>query len=138
MTRGIDCNNYLNLAFDPDALPWNGQVFPTKDSRGFLSTFTTVRYGVRAAVKQIWINRDKHGCDTIAKMIDRWAPPDTNDTGAYTSFIASKLGVGANIPVDFHNIQFLKTFIQAVAAYEQGCECLDDTTAEAAIVLALA
>jgi len=138
MTRGIDCNNYLNLACFPSEPVWNGETRPTKDPQGFLATFITPRFGIRAAVKQIWANQERHGCDTVAKMIARWAPPSSNDTGAYTSFIAHKLDVDPNAPADFHDPQFLKNFIQAVASFEQGCYCLDDATAQSGIVLAMA
>ena len=63
---------------------WKGQ---TESRKGFCC-FDSISNCVRAALKLLLVNYPKHGANTIAQCIRRWAPPeDHNDTEAYISYV---------------------------------------------------
>jgi len=88
-------------------------------SDGRLAIFPTPEAGFTAMSKLLDSYQNKHGLNTVAGILNRWAPPnvDNNSTGAYTQFVASRLGIDPNqpIPPDKRN-----ELMQAMAHYEAG------------------
>lgn len=78
-TRGARNNNWLNIR--RNKVVWMGMVLDGED-KSFCS-FETVFWGLRAALVLLRTYYDKYGCDTIRKVIERWAPPSENDTNRY-------------------------------------------------------
>ncbi|MDR1027700.1 MAG: hypothetical protein LBL46_04770 [Rickettsiales bacterium] len=60
---------------------WNYGVFPTEEA------------GQKAL--EDWLN--KHGNETVSEAMNRYAPPEDNDTGAYREHLASKLDIDQHI-----------------------------------------
>ena len=86
-------NNPLNIRTSNDT--WVG----AKGSNAGFVKFSNPEYGVRAAAKNLYTSQEKHGNNSIADIITRWAPPgppDYNKTDAYIAKVASDLGVDAN------------------------------------------
>lgn len=77
-TRGIRNNNPLNIRIGNK---WKGLKTPNTD--GAFDQFISLPWGYRAAfvILKNYINR--HKCDTVEKIITRWAPSNENDTKAY-------------------------------------------------------
>lgn len=91
--RNVRNNNPGNLKASPFTKKLPG--FTGVDPDGF-ATFESPQAGAnaQAALLKNYMNR---GFNTVSKIISRWAPPgDHNDTSAYVSTVAGKLGVNPN------------------------------------------
>lgn len=73
--RGIRNNNPGNLRHGE---AWLG-LAPVQDDQNFC-TFTEMHFGVRALLKTLRTYVERRGCDTVRKIITRWAPENENDT----------------------------------------------------------
>lgn len=95
--RGIRNNNPLNIR--RGKTPWLGEVdhldvVNTKGESGAarfydksFCQFSDVKYGYRAAFKLIKKYIEVYECDTIRKIINRWAPPTENNTSNYVKHV---------------------------------------------------
>lgn len=74
-------------------------------------------YGVMSKVLDTYQN--KHGLNTVAGIVNRWAPSsvDNNSTGTYTQKVAAALGVDPNAPLSPEQRPAL---MRAMASYESG------------------
>lgn len=84
--RGIRNNNPGNLRHGED---WLG-LAPVQDDQNFC-TFTEMHFGVRALLKTLRTYVEKRGCDTVSKIITRWAPENENDTASYVLHVAKAI-----------------------------------------------
>ena len=129
-TRGMNCLNPINLKLFPSLEPWDGEVRPTTDPKGILCTFSSLSYGLRAGALNFQAYQDKDGCGTLRLLIARQAPPrfvdpqDANNTTNYISFVQACLGCGIDDPINLHDKTILAPFLQAVAHFEQGFQCI--------------
>lgn len=94
--RGIRNNNPLNI--ERTATQWIGMA-PYQADQRFI-TFDSPAYGIRAAARILKTYETKHGLNTVAGIINRWAPPIENDSGAYIEHVAKYLGVAPNEQID--------------------------------------
>jgi len=125
MTRGIRNNNPLNLRCSSSA--WKGKGTPPcplgkgeieKDPE--FEQFVSMEYGFRAAILTIETYIIKHGCNTIRKIINRWAPAsDGNNTNQYINHVCHITGIGGNEPLSNHDPR-LKSIVAAMAQVECG------------------
>lgn len=69
-------------------------------SEGY-AVFESVELGVRAATRQIKLYMLRDGLRTVRAIAERWAPDHENPTDAYVSFLAARLGRGADQVLDF-------------------------------------
>ena len=107
-TRGYLNNNPGNM--DRGEPPWNGEVrqvaLCTNDiqraelTHGRFCVFVDAEHGIRAMAKNLMAYRDRLGCKSVRDYINRWAPPNENNTEAYINNVARSLGVGPDDPVD--------------------------------------
>jgi hypothetical protein len=87
MPRGLRNNNPLNIRHSADH--FQGEIAGTDKS---FKTFSSLAYGYRAAFV-ILGTYFSQGCNTIEKIISRWAPPAENDTESYISQVERYSGV---------------------------------------------
>jgi hypothetical protein len=122
-TVGFRNNNPGNLVY-LSARPFNGQI---GNSNGY-GVYDTLSNGVRALGKQLdnYINA---GLLTVAQIITKWAPPDENDTGAYITDVASRMGVDANDPLAWPGDK--PDLANAIIIHENGSNPLSDTDLQA-------
>ena len=105
---------------------WQGMAEVQTDSR--FVTFTDPVFGIRALAKVLLSYYRKHHLYTVHAIIDRWAPPSENNTGAYINHVASELGVGIDAPVDLEDPGMLEALVKAIIEHENGhCAYGDDT-----------
>lgn len=80
--------------------------------------FKDVSYGCRALAVDL-SNKIKNGYNTIAEIINRYAPPSENDTQAYINAVASSMGLNQDevIPYDMDHLSEL---MRAIIDHEQG------------------
>lgn len=111
LPRGIRNNNPLNL-----------KTRGTKGQDGPFAVYNTQDEGIAAADRNLQAYSTKHGLNTVAGIVNRWAPPnaDGNHTAAYTAHVASRMGVDPNGRLDMVNPQTRKALIGAMGEFENG------------------
>ncbi|WP_211860899.1 structural protein [Neoroseomonas soli] len=114
-TRGYRNRNPGNIEHVP-ANKWQGLAEPPSDGR--FCRFVSHEHGIRALAALLTTYHDRHGLRTVRRIIDRWAPPRENDTGAYVAVVAGRVGVGADDPVDLHRHDQLRPMVEAIIAHE--------------------
>lgn len=112
-TRGIRNNNIGNIRVSKDQ--WEGA---TGDDGSFV-TFDTPDSGVRALAKNL-MSYGRQGYDSIEKIINRWAPPNENDTQAYIDSVVSATGIPATQSIDLTNPDVLASLSEAIGYHETG------------------
>lgn len=87
--------------------------------------FETMAYGCRALIKTLITYHCRHGLNTVAGMIRRWAPPNENDTAAYSRAVAAGIGHPEHQRLDFEDDPMLYVLIAAqIAKHENGTDAL--------------
>lgn len=104
ITRGIRNNNPLNIRIGNN---WKGLKKPNTD--GAFDQFVSIYYGYRAAFILLRNYITKHKCNTIAKIIARWAPRNENDTDSYINVVCKKTGFKPDeiIKPEYHDLSKL-------------------------------
>ena len=90
-TRGIRNNNPLNIRYNK-ANRWKGKVLEKHDPH--FEEFVAMEYGFRAALVMMDNYIKHHHCNTIEKIVTRWAPPSENNTASYIGHICRMTGLG--------------------------------------------
>ena len=65
---------------------------------GRFCVFTDAQHGIRAMALNLRAYHDRLGCRTIRDYINRWAPPNENNTEGYIARVANTLGISADVP----------------------------------------
>ena len=117
LPRGYRNNNPLNIDYKTFNA-WKGKVLPNTDGR--FEQFENLAYGYRAALVLLRNYIKKYGCNTIAKIIARWAPENENNTSGYISRVCEMLGLPANTPVSVNNKELLCAMAYAMSIVENG------------------
>lgn len=112
-TRGIRNNNPGNIRVSKDQ--WEGM---TGDDGAFV-TFDSPESGVRALGKNL-LSYGHQGYDSIEKIINRWAPPNENDTQAYIDSVVAATGIPATQSLDLSDPDTLSSLAQAISFHETG------------------
>ena len=117
--RGIRNNNFGNLQALPRGQMWDGQT--GVDPAGY-AVFATPEAGMKAAQTNLNTYATKHGINTVAGVISRWAPQGAagNNTGNYISFVANQLGVKPDQPLDMSNPQVQQGILGGIFQFENG------------------
>lgn len=111
--RGIRNNNPGNI--ERSGVSWKGMAADQSSDSRFV-VFSSPEYGIRAMAR-VLKNYMAQGYDTVQEIINRWAPPIENDTGAYVRAVASHLGVDPKAPIGTAHIPAL---IEAIIQHENG------------------
>lgn len=94
VVRCIRNNNPLNIRRSTEK--WIGLCEKQTDKD--FCQFKTMEYGWRAAFRLLTTYYEKYECNTIKKLITRWAPPCENPTAAYIQYVETS----TDIRRDFH------------------------------------
>jgi len=113
-TRGLRNNNPGNIRHGDN---WQGMAKVQNDA-SFI-TFVSPVYGIRAIAKIIGNYKAKYGLDTIAGIINRWAPPSENDTQAYIDDVSQSVGIGPDMPLQHSDMTAL---VSAIIKHENGVQ----------------
>jgi len=115
--RSVRSNNPGNI--ESNSTAWVGK---TGDDGRFV-TFATPAHGVRAMGKTLETYQNKHGLTTVNDMINRWAPPNENNTTNYANFVAQRMGVDPNQSIDLsENPELAEKMVTAMIRMEGGPE----------------
>lgn len=116
LPRGLRNNNPGNIEDGAFAKSQPGY----KGSDGRFAIFETADAGqaAQAALLQSYGSR---GINTISAAVNRWAPKsDGNDSTAYANYVASRLGVSADTPIDLTNPKNARALATVMAEFENG------------------
>lgn len=116
LPRGIRNNNPGNIR--KSHAVWQG-LRKIQDDPEFCQ-FETPTDGIRCIMKIIMSYGRNHGLNTVRQIINRWAPPNENDTGAYINAVCDSLGVAADDVIDTEKSGVLVALARAIVRHENG------------------
>lgn len=125
MTRGMDCNNPMNLE-TTSLFRWKGELRPTVDPEEVLCDFVSTFFGIRAGALDLYNQQILHGLKTWREIINKYAPPSENDTEAYIQAVCKATDVRADDVIDLSDPAFLVKAVHAVIHQEQGKDPFND------------
>lgn len=117
LPRGIRNNNPGNIDYS-ERYRWQGLDAPPSDGR--FCRFKSAADGIRALARTLITYQKKHGINTIRGIINRWAPPVENDTGAYVNQVAKACGLAADQALDVETYDHLAPIVKAIINHENG------------------
>ena len=125
-TRGYLNNNPGNM--DRGEQPWNGEIrdMPLCQNdiqrmeltHGRFCVFESAVMGIRAMAKNLLAYHDRLGCDTVREYIERWAPPNENNTEAYVTHVASRLACSPDEPIEIRDPKVMAAVIDGIIRVE--------------------
>jgi len=118
-SRGYRNRNPGNIDWSP-ANPWQGQVGKEDGPNGRFAVFESHEFGIRALASLLIRYQDRHGLNTIAAILHRWAPGSENNTGAYIAAVARATGFAPDQRLDLHTHAHLRPLVEAIIAHELG------------------
>ncbi|MGV7185697.1 structural protein P5 [Xanthomonas axonopodis] len=118
--RGVRNNNPGNI--DRTGVAWQGEdrTAAARAREARFAVFDTPEYGFRALVKTLLTYQRKHDLRTVRGIINRWAPPVENDTGAYVREVAKALGVELDQRINVEAPATAFQLAKAIARHENG------------------
>ncbi len=122
---------------DRNTTRWQGMAQDQSTDPRFV-VFTDPVFGIRALAKVLLSYYRYHGLNTVHGIINRWAPPSENNSGAYVNHVAQCLGVGIDAPLTVDEPECLEALCRAIIQHENGRCVYDDATIIKAIDSALA
>lgn len=120
LPRGIRNNNPLNIR---KGAHWQGLKEVQTDSQ--FAQFVSTEMGLRAAFVLLrnyisGFNGQRKPCDTIEKIISRWAPSVENATEAYINHVSVRVGIHRATRIKFEDRQTMCSLVYAMAEVETG------------------
>lgn len=115
--RGVRNNNPLNI--EAGSFTQSQPGFSGSDGR--FARFESPDQGFAAAENLLNVYGQKHGINTVAGVINRWAPSsDGNPVNAYAAHVARSIGVDPNQPIDLRDPATRAKMADAMATFENG------------------
>lgn len=125
-TRGYANNNPGNM--DRSEPPWNGEIRDIAQTHndiqraelthGRFCVFADPEHGIRAMCKNLIAYQERLGCRTIRAFINRWAPPNENNTAGYIQRVCDSVGVGPDDAVDIHEPRIMAAVVTGIINVE--------------------
>ncbi|MER1708678.1 structural protein [Proteus mirabilis] len=82
--------------------------------------FVSPEYGIRAIYKLLQTYQKKYELNTVESIIDRYAPPNENDTTGYINRAAKDIGVSVNEPINVSSKPVAIALATAIVGVELG------------------
>lgn len=114
LPRGIRNRNPGNVRATA-AFQWLGQI--GQDADNFVIN-RAPEYGLREIMILFHNYQEYHQLHTTYQLIRRWAPPNENDPADYARFVAGRVMVGINDPIDITVVW--RRWTSAIVMYENG------------------
>lgn len=116
LPRGLRNCNPGNIRITTDK--WLGLREEQTDKEFF--QFEEMRWGYRALIRTLQNYRRKHGLQTIAEMIGRWAPHTENNTSGYISRVCKEMQVPSTYVPDVEEKGTMCALAAAISEVENG------------------
>nr|DAJ70176.1 MAG TPA: virion protein [Caudoviricetes sp.] len=123
LPRGIRNNNPGNIRHGAN---WLGLNPNGRNIDSGFCVFTAPVYGIRALAKVLVNYKRIYGLNTVRQIVNRYAPPNENQTTAYIQSVAKQLGVYPDTVIDIEERGVLTVFIKAVIRMENGIQPYSD------------
>ena len=126
--RGVRNRNPGNIDYNPRNA-WQGQLGLEEGvAKPRFARFDHPENGIRALGKLLINYRGKDGMpgvggkgiDTVLETINRWAPSNENDTQAYASVVAKRLGLRTTDPINIKDPATLRGMVLSIIIHENG------------------
>ena len=119
--RGIKNNNPLNIEYH-NRNNWHGQLPYNKIIEPRFCRFSDMMWGYRAAAIMLKKYINEYGCNTVTKIIGRWAPAaeKANNTNAYVQTVAKMSNVGIDQKISFDDQLVMLGIMSAMTVVECG------------------
>lgn len=118
LPRGLRNNNPGNIRITKDK--WQG-LRPVQEDKSFFQ-FVEMKWGYRALIRTLQNYRKRHGCQTVADFIRRWAPPSENNTSGYISRVCKEMQVPSTFVPDVDDKATMCAFAAAISQVENGIQ----------------
>ncbi len=119
-SRGLRNCNPGNIRLLPTR--YQGEVVPSQDKA--FKQFQTMAWGYRAMFVLLHTYR-KNGYRTLRQMINRYAPPCENDTGAYLNTVSAQAHVFADVELDTLDPAEMIPVVSAMSRVENGVAAVE-------------
>lgn len=116
LPRGIRNCNPGNIRVTKDK--WQGLRDKQEDAEFF--QFTEMKWGYRALIRTLQNYRRRHGCQTIADFIRRWAPENENNTSGYIRRVCKEMQVPDSYVPNVDDKATMCAFAAAISQVENG------------------
>lgn len=116
LSRGLRNCNPGNIRITKDK--WQGLRAKQEDKSFF--QFETIDYGYRALIRTLQNYQRKHGCQTIADFIKRWAPENENNTSGYINRVCREMQIPSTYVPDVNDKATMCAFAAAISQVENG------------------
>jgi len=116
MTRGERNNNPGNIRLTDTH--WLGERADESDPD--FEQFNSPDDGLRALALLLKNYQVRGGLTTVRQIVNRYAPPSENATGAYVAAVSTELGVAPDDPVYLSDGATLTTLVRAIIRQENG------------------
>lgn len=97
--------------------------------------FVSPEYGIRAIYKLLETYQKKYELNTVESIIDRYAPPNENNTVGYINRAAKDIGVSVNEPINVSSKPVAIALATAIVGVELGYQPYSQKVFEDAWVL---
>lgn len=119
LPRGYRNNNPLNIRYSIWNA-WKGKVLPNLDANNTFEQFASLQHGYRAALVTMRNYIKKYGCNTVEKIISRWAPANENNTSAYIKHVCEIADLQPTQTVAINDRDTLTKMAYAMSIIENG------------------
>lgn len=116
LPRGLRNCNPGNIRITQDK--WQGLREQQEDAAFF--QFVEMKWGYRALMRTLQNYRRRHGCQTIADFIRRWAPEVENNTSGYISRVCKEMQVPSSFVPNVDDKDTMCAFAAAISQVENG------------------
>lgn len=82
--------------------------------------FVSPEYGIRAIYKLLQTYQNKYELNTVESIIDRYAPPNENNTSGYINRAAKDIGVSVNESINVSSKPVAIALATAIVGVELG------------------
>ena len=114
-SRGLRNNNPGNIRHSSSN--WQGMSADQSGDSEFVQ-FDSPEYGIRALTRLLRNYQTRHGLYTVRQIINRYAPPSENITGAYVDHVARVAGVDPDARIDIN--EKMVPVVNAIIKHENG------------------
>lgn len=133
MVRGVRNRNPLNIRYGS---PWEGLLKNSKDIDRSFCVFRHVKFGIRAGAKLFLNYKRFYDIDTIRGIVDRFAPPEENNTTAYIEDVCKRMGKHRDEHLDLYDANVMLALLKAMIRHECGYDPYEDEEIKNGMLLA--
>lgn len=129
-SRGYRNRNPGNIDWN-ERNRWQGQIGiepPPRNGRPRFAVFESHEFGIRALAALLTTYQDRHGLRTIRGIVNRWAPPVENATGAYVAFVSQRMKRDPDDRLNLHTYADMRPLVEAIIHKELGGQPYDNAT----------